>query len=366
MAITTPTVLSVNASGAAALNADLFVSQDLSSYEAVSFNITWTWVGTITIQWSKDNVNFYTIPAISISGSIVANSSANGIFTIYPRTRYYRVRMTAYTSGTAFCTADGNFTTAPIALSQFPTTTTTQGSAATISTTTGLGGWYIHPAVVGLVDIASAALTTTTTTASIANNLGNSFQVTIPVTAVTGTTPTLDVRIEESFDGGTNWVTLYEFQRITATWSYNTPILRATWRNIRYVQTVSGTTPSFTRSITRNILPFHNAEPQKRLFDRTINVNSASTTTSSLFSWTANNVQLIVNMGAITTTAPQFKIQGSEDNVNWYDISTTPLSSIASTVVVQDVKISTTFVRAITSTAGSGATLVYLSLKAYS
>lgn len=106
----------------------------------------------------------------------------------------------------------------------------------------------------------------------------------------------MDVRIEESFDGGTNWVTLYEFQRITATGSYNSPILRATGRNIRYVQTLTGTTPSFTRAITRNVLPFHNAEPQKRIFDRTIAVNTLNSTSTVLFGGASNNVQLVVNM----------------------------------------------------------------------
>lgn len=119
----------------------------------------------------------------------------------------------------------------------------------------------------------------------------------------------MDVTIEESFDGGTNWVTLYQFQRITATGSYNTPILRATGRNIRYVQTIGGTSPSFTRALTRNILPFHNAEPQKRLFDRTIAVNTLNSTSAVLFSGASNNVQLVVNMGAITTTAPQFQLE---------------------------------------------------------
>lgn len=83
--------------------------------------------------------------------------------------------MTAYTSGTAFCTADANFEASPIALTTSTvtsgTTTATQGAAAAISATTGLGGWYVHPAIVGIVDIASAALTTTTTTASLANAL---------------------------------------------------------------------------------------------------------------------------------------------------------------------------------------------------
>lgn len=240
-------------------------------------------------------------------------------------------------------------------------------NAASISSSDWSGGVFIRPGILVLTDITSAAITTSSTTSSISNSLGNSFQVTIPVTAVTGTNPTMDVTIEESMDGGTNWVTLYQFQRIIATGSYNSPILRATGRNIRYVQTIGGATPSFTRAVFRNILPFHNAEPQKRVFDRAINVNSINATSVVLFAGAANNVQLTVNMWAITTTAPQFKIQGSEDNTNWYDISTTPLTAVASSTVQQTIPtLSATFVRAIESTAGSGATLGYLSLKAWS
>lgn len=74
-----------------------------------------------------------------------------------------------------------------------------QGTAVSISAT-GTGAWYVRSGVAGIADVASAAITTTTTTATTANDLGNSFQVTIPVTVVTGTNPTMDVRIEESFD----------------------------------------------------------------------------------------------------------------------------------------------------------------------
>lgn len=58
-------------------------------------------------------------------------------------------------------------------------------------------------------------ITTSATSAAIANNLGNGFQVNVIVTAI-GATTTMDVRIEESFDGGINWVTLYGIQRISA------------------------------------------------------------------------------------------------------------------------------------------------------
>lgn len=240
-----------------------------------------------------------------------------------------------------------------------------QSMAATISATTGLGGWYVHPAVTNIVDVASAALTASANTAAISNALGNGFQVNVNVTAATGTAPTLDFRVEESFDGGTNWVTMYEMQRITAIGNYNTPILRASGRYIRYVQTVGGTTPSFTRSVVRNVLPFIPAEPQKRLMDRTIAPNTLNSATPSLFQGAANNMQLIVNMGAITTTPPAFQIEGSEDGVNWYAVGT-PLTAVASSTVEVTVPKSATFARARVSTAGVGATLGYVSLKAWS
>ena len=240
-----------------------------------------------------------------------------------------------------------------------------QGTPATVSSTTGLNGWLVNPATAGIPDIASAALTSTGTTSSIANNLGNGFQVNIAVTAVTGTAPTLDVRIEESFDGATNWVTLYEMQRITANGSYNTPILRASGRHIRYVQTVGGTSPSFTRAVTRNILPFIPAEPQKRLMDRSIVLTTLNSVTPVLFSGAANNIQLVINLGT-ATTPPALQLEGSEDGINFYPIGS-PLTGIASsTVQVTIANVSATFVRARVSTIGATVVAGYVSIKAWS
>ena len=237
--------------------------------------------------------------------------------------------------------------------------------AASISPTTGLGGWLVNPATAGIPDIASAAITSTATTSSIANNLGNGFQVNIGVTAATGTNPTLDVRVEESFDGGINWVTLYEMQRITAAGSYNSPILRASGRHIRYVQTVGGTSPSFTRAVTRNILPFIPAEPQKRIMDRSIVLTTLNSVTPVLFSGAANNVQLVINLGT-ATTPPALQIEGSEDGINWYAIGT-PLTGVASSTVQLTVaNVSATFVRARVSTVGATVVAGYVSIKAWS
>jgi hypothetical protein len=244
------------------------------------------------------------------------------------------------------------------------TITSNQGTAASVGTS-GTGSWPVRPGIAGIADVASAAITTTATSSSITNDLGNGFQVTFPVTAVSGTSPTLDIRIEESFDNGTNWVTLYDMPRITAIGSYNTPILRATGRSIRYVRTIAGTSPSFTMAITRIILPFMQAEPQKRLIDRSIVLTTANSVTPTLFAGEANNVQLVINLGA-ATTPPALQIEGSEDGTNWYAVGS-PLTGVASSTVQLTVaSLSPTFVRARVSTAGVTVTAGYVSLKAWS
>lgn len=240
----------------------------------------------------------------------------------------------------------------------------TQSTSASVSTTDWSGGWLIRPWIVGIADIASAALTSSSTTASISNIMGNSFQVTIPVTAVTGTSPSLDVTIEESYDGGTNWIPLYQFQRITGTGIYTTPILRCAGRNIRYVQTLGWTSPSFTRSVTRILLPFHNAEPQKRIFDRTVSLTTLNAATSSLFSGASNYQQIVAVVTAITGTLG-LTMQWSEDGTNWYDIGTALSITAAGTYSLR-VNESVTFARVRVSTAATTATLGYISIKSFS
>ena len=240
-----------------------------------------------------------------------------------------------------------------------------QGAPAAISTSTGLGGWYMHPAIIALADIASAAITTTSTSSAIANNLGNGFQINLTVGTVTGTTPTLDLRVEESYDGGTNWVTLYEMQRVIASGSYNTPVLRASGRHIRYVRTVTGTSPSFTNAVTRTVLPFLPAEPQKRLMDRTISLTTSGSVTPVLFQGAGNNVQLIYSVTAITGTL-SLQLEGSEDNVNWYTVGGPTSITAAGTYQLTVNQLSATYTRAKVITPATTATINYVSIKAWS
>lgn len=81
--------------------------------------------------------------------------------------------------------------------------------------------------------------------------------------------------------------------------------------------------------------------------------------------WTTISVDPLT-AGTITTTAPAFQLEGSEDNSVWYSIGS-PLTAVASSSVELTVSSkSATYTRVRVSTAGSGATIGYVSLKAWS
>ncbi len=216
-----------------------------------------------------------------------------------------------------------------------------------------------------IADVASAALTTTTTTAAFTPTFGTSYSVSIPVTAVSGTTPTLDVAIEESDDSGGNWFKVYDFPRITGTGIYRSPLIRIVGNRVRYVQTVGGTTPSFTRAINR-LQNSNSSEAVRQLIDRSIVLTTLNSTTPSLDTRDAGNrAQLVVNIGA-ATAAPALQMEGSDDNgASWYSIGT-PLTAVASsTVQLTVLDINAALMRVRVSAAGSGVTPGYVLIKAH-
>jgi hypothetical protein len=252
----------------------------------------------------------------------------------------------------------------------YPTGQTTQPVSGTVTSNIGTGTLAaVTSANLGIpgtiADVASAALATTTTTAAFTPTFGCSYEVNIPVTVVSGTNPTMDVVIQESDDAGTNWFDVYHFPRITAVGMYRSPRLPLTGNRVRYVQTVTGTTPSFTRAVNR--LQSSDAVPMLRqIIDRTINVNSGNPSTASVVFQSCRNAQLVASFSAITTTAPAFQIEGSDDGgSNWYALGS-PLTAVASSTVQLTVSnVHTNLLRARVSTTGSGATLNYLVLKGF-
>jgi hypothetical protein len=104
--------------------------------------------------------------------------------------------------------------------------------------------------------ISTPGARTSTLTTSAFNLRGYIGQVLVTqnVGAVTGTTPTLDGKIQDSTDGSTGWadVSGYTFTQVTASDSQQSLNVdtRGVKQYIRYVGTIGGTTPSFTMGIT--------------------------------------------------------------------------------------------------------------------
>lgn len=239
----------------------------------------------------------------------------------------------------------------------------TGGTISSITTVTTVSSSQ-NPIPTIVADVASAALTTTTTTSAVTPTFGSTYQVNIPVTAVTGTNPTLDVAIEESDDSGTNWYRVYEFPRITAIGMYRSPLLKMRGNRIRYVQTVAGTSPSFTRAINR-LQSNTVTSLQVQFVDRTIVPNTLNSTTPTYLVEGCNSIALSVYITA-QTTAATIALQVSDDGTNWISLSSpaaiTTAVGVTQTTSAADV-MQWKFARAIVSSAGTGITLGYVSLK---
>lgn len=105
--------------------------------------------------------------------------------------------------------------------------------------------------------LTSAARTTTGTSTAVGGFAPFSkLGAQIVVTAASGTTPTLDAKIQHSIDGGTTWFDLITFTQKTAAateFKAYAEVLGTTgqiWGDmLRVSYTIGGTTPSFTFSV---------------------------------------------------------------------------------------------------------------------
>jgi len=300
--------------------------------------------------------------------AIAIAASTNRLFKFSIDARYIRARISTAFTG-AGVQAVASFSQRPTA---FNSITVQQGVAANLLATVSISAAQTLAAVTsanlgipGIVaDVVSAALTITTTTAAIVPTFGTSYEVNIPVTAVAGTSPTLDVVVQESDDTGVNWFDVYHFQRITATGSYRSPKLLFTGNRLRYVQTVGGAGASFTRAINR-LQSSDFCDPIRRLIDRSVNLQSAGAATAGLNVPNCRNAQLMINIGT-AVTPPALQLEGSDDGgLSWYALGS-PLTAVASsTVQLTLIDINAQQIRARVSTAGATVVAGYVLIKGF-
>jgi hypothetical protein len=210
-------------------------------------------------------------------------------------------------------------------------------------------------------DKSSGAVTTTTTT-SLSGGVIQAIAGIINVTAVSGTNPTLDIAIWESRDSGTNYEKIYDMPRITATGQYYFPIMMVRGNRYRFVQTVGGSTPSFTYSI--NTMRSNQTVPTVRAhIDRAIDPNTINSVSAGIRVCNCRKIMIALEMSAMTG-APIVTLQGSFDGVTWYDTSKTITGAVG--MIVGELDTIPNYVRGKITTAGSGCTLTQLVLKGMS
>jgi len=324
-----------------------------------------TWFGIQAIRSNANTIETQIALSGIVAGAGFANSwecSVNG---------YAWIRLRCSVAVTASASAQwtiqrGSYATEPIPAAQISGTQPVSGTVtANIGTGTLAALTSANLGIPGIItDVASAAITTTANTGTLTPTFGCSYVVTIPVTAFSGTNPTYDVRIEESDDNGTNWYTVYEFPRITTTGIYRSPKLMLTGTRIRYVQTLGGTSPSFTRAINR-LQCSDSVSMVRQLIDRTINLTGAGSATPSLQVQNCRAASLVINIGS-AGTAPILQLEGSDDGgLTWYTIGNTLTAVASSTVRMVAIDIHSQLIRARVSTVGATVTAGYVLLKGF-
>lgn len=239
----------------------------------------------------------------------------------------------------------------------------TTGVATTQWSAAGWGGFLV-------ADIPVLALSASATTAAvipgIVGNVGTyAHSFNCIVTIISGASAALDLSVEESPDNGINWIRIFDFPRITAVGTYTSPRIPAVYgTRYRYVQTVTGTTPSITRAVNR--IQFSNATPYIRRFvDRSVVLTTLNSTTPTYDVDGSKDYTLGIKIGS-ATTPPQIQLQGTEDETatGWYDIGATLTAVANSYVALNVINSPARKVRAIVEVAGVAVTADYVTIKA--
>lgn len=219
-------------------------------------------------------------------------------------------------------------------------------------------------------EVGPMTVTSSGQTPSISNEIGSTVGAVLNVTAVSGTLPTLDVKLQINFDGGSSWRDLYHFERQTSIaggFGGGVAVMPALPANgqRRWVWTVGGTGAHFTFSISTMgsgasvplCRQFYDRTPA--LLAGTLGASSAVYATQGL-----TNFTVVLSVGAASKAAG-YQIQMSMDGVNFYLASPTgPGLSVAnSTVVLTPIAgIIGHYIRVVCSTAGTAQTGNYVGI----
>jgi hypothetical protein len=373
--------------GVIPINTDLMVIDCLKfqglSVQGVSVGTT----GALTFAWSNNGTDWVNGNIFDSGGGTLTTASTAFLGSASVYARYFRIRLTTATTagntsinvvgfprgvqGTQVSNATAANFQATVAqataanlnatVASITSAVTTLGQVSTGSIASNFAG-VPAPSFQGSwstqSDLASAARTASGNSGGISDSLGGAYSASIVVSAVSGTSPTLDIILQESPDGGTTWTDVYHCERLTAAGTLIVPNINAVGQR-RWAWNIGGTTPSFTFSIAPTRGNSTSYPLVRQFIDRTAGLLSGTlNATSSAYQMAGcKTITAAITIGA-ATTGGTYKLQGSHNNgQSWFDISGTVVAVASSTVqVTSTAGVVARHVRVICSSAATGQT----------
>ena len=231
--------------------------------------------GVITPQWSNDNTTWVAASMMTPLGVAAATFNAAGLWTTPIFARYFRLILTtATTAGTTTLDVKGSGlpmgqpVVQPVSGAVTATVASTTIASGTLTANVagaGITGGTISPLTVAGVSVeASSAKTASGNSgAAITNASGNGAMFFVNVSAVSGTSPTLTLRLQVQDPVSAAWVDVPGAVTASIVASgltlltvhpaipdvANSKVSMPLPRTYRWAWTIGGTTPSFTFSI---------------------------------------------------------------------------------------------------------------------
>lgn len=175
------------------------------------------------------------------------------------------------------------------------------------------------------------------TTASSAGNSGtldtaglNAATYQLNITSISGSGAYIQLHLQSSEDG-TNWSTLVDNARLTATGVTRYGTYRVTPKYYRYAWDIAGTTPSVTFAITTTLKAYEPTRKATRFFYSDLDLQTNGNMSSTFGASNCSNVAVLYMRGADGGNNGTVQLFGSIDGTTWVSVSGNLAANVSTT-----------------------------------
>lgn len=185
---------------------------------------------------------------------------------------------------------------------------------------------------VNRIDVASTTQTASSSVSSIDSNGFGMISYVISITAVSGTTPGLQLSLDVSEDA-TNWFEIIKSVKFTITGNNRFQRASLSAKYYRFRWTITGISPSFTFSITSTLKPYSDKRNVVISNYSDLDLTNTNNISSIFQAADSNNISVMTIRGADGGNNGQFQVQASNDGINWASITSNITQAPSTTIL---------------------------------